>query len=111
MTIVDPQPPNDDLAAQWDARVASNLERLPAKAQRGLRWLLAPSRRLIRHVAGIALVLGGIFSILPILGLWMLPLGLALLSEDHPASKAYLERAARWIEGIVQRFRRRRNPP
>ena len=33
---------------------------------------------------GILLMLGGIFSILPLLGLWMLPLGLLLIAYDVP---------------------------
>ncbi len=33
---------------------------------------------------GLLLIVGGVFSILPVLGLWMLPLGLVLLSEDFP---------------------------
>jgi hypothetical protein len=30
------------------------------------------------------LILGGLLSFLPILGIWMLPLGLLLLAEDLP---------------------------
>ena len=32
----------------------------------------------------ILLILGGIFSFLPVLGLWMLPLGLLLIAQDVP---------------------------
>lgn len=32
--------------------------------------------------AGILLVIGGMLSILPVLGIWMLPLGLVLLALD-----------------------------
>jgi hypothetical protein len=41
-----------------------------------------PAHPLLRGLLGILLVLGGIFSFLPILGLWMLPLGLIVLSVD-----------------------------
>ncbi len=93
-------------AAAWDARVARALARGPATLRRRVLWLRRPERRWLRRSAGLVLVLGGIFSILPILGLWMLPFGLALLGEDHPSLKARLERAARWIEARVARFRR-----
>lgn len=49
-----------------------------------LGWAQRPSARLVRIPLGVLLVLGGIFSILPVLGLWMLPLGLLLLATDFP---------------------------
>jgi hypothetical protein len=54
----------------------------------------------VRIPLGILLVLGGIFSFLPVLGLWMLPLGLLLLALDliflqSPVNSAIL-RGGRW---------------
>jgi hypothetical protein len=46
--------------------------------------LRQPWAMLIRIPLGILLVIGGILSFLPILGLWMLPLGLLLLAIDLP---------------------------
>ena len=46
--------------------------------------------RWIRIPLGILLVIGGIFGALPILGFWMLPLGLILLSADFPWAKRAL---------------------
>ena len=57
--------------------------RFPAAAG-FLHWANRPSSRLLRIPAGILLILGGIFSILPVLGIWMLPLGLILLAVDFP---------------------------
>jgi hypothetical protein len=42
--------------------------------------------------------LGGVFAILPVLGLWMLPVGLVLLAEDMPALRRMTDRALAWIE-------------
>ncbi|AIQ90765.1 protein of unassigned function [Methylobacterium oryzae CBMB20] len=56
--------------------------------------------------AALALIGGGVLSFLPVLGLWMLPLGLALLSEDIPALKPRLEALARAVERAVSRFRK-----
>ena len=57
-------------------------DEVPAKAGRALRSLRHPNARWIRIPLGVLLVLGGIFSILPFLGIWMLPLGLVLLALD-----------------------------
>ena len=46
--------------------------------------------RWIRIPLGILLVVGGIFGALPVLGFWMLPLGLILLSADFPWAKRAL---------------------
>lgn len=101
-----PQRAVTELGAAWDARVAHALEIGPRGLRRPVGWLRQPSKRWLRLPIGSLLVLGGCLSILPVLGLWMLPLGLALLGEDHPPFKAVLERAARWGEGRWQRLRR-----
>ncbi|KAB1073360.1 hypothetical protein [Methylobacterium planeticum] len=85
-------------AEDWDARVTRLSEKMPDNLRRAVDWLREPSRLWIRVIAAILLILGGIFSILPVLGLWMLPLGLALLAQDVPVLKVPMERAARWIE-------------
>ena len=98
----------NDLALAWDARIESLLRRLPDRVAAAIAWLRKPSRYVIRFAAGALLVLGGIFSILPILGIWMLPLGLALLAEDLPGLKPRLERSARWIEARWKTWRGRK---
>jgi hypothetical protein len=40
---------------------------------------------LVRLPVAALLVIGGVFSFLPVLGIWMLPLGLMLLAVDIPA--------------------------
>lgn len=74
--------------------------KVPFSAQL-LAWLRRPGARLIRIPLGILLVLGGIFSFLPVLGIWMLPLGLLLLALDvallrEPVSAAVLRGSRRW---------------
>ena len=101
----------DVTAADWDARVERLSGKLPDRLHKAIDWLREPSRFWLRLAAAILFILGGVFSILPILGLWMLPLGLALLSEDIPGLKVPLERAARWIErtwnDLAARWRQR----
>jgi len=54
----------------------------------GDRKLHVPGPPLVRVLAGIALILGGVLGFLPILGFWMLPLGVLVLSVDlHPVRR------------------------
>ena len=92
-------------AAAWDTRVAHLLIKLPDRARSAIEWLRYPPRRWPRLAAAMLLIAGGIFSILPILGLWMLPLGLALMSDDIPWLKTPLEYSARWIERAWRKAR------
>ena len=60
--------------------------RMPLPASRGWRVTL-----------GIALVVGGIFGFLPILGVWMLPLGFLVLSVDFVFVRRWRRRlGVRW---------------
>lgn len=95
-------------AEDWDARVARLTGKLPERVRDAVAWLRDPSRRLLRIGAAALLILGGVFSILPILGIWMLPLGLALLCEDIPGLKVPMERAARWMVRTWHRVSGRR---
>ncbi len=67
-------------------RLARNLDNLAAGLPLGagglLRWLNRGSSRWIRILVGALLIVGGIFGFLPILGIWMLPLGGLLLAMD-----------------------------
>jgi hypothetical protein len=94
---------SDSTAADWDARVAHLLTKLPDRGRLAIDWLRHPPRRWLRLLAAVLLIGGGIFSILPVLGLWMLPLGLALMSDDVPWLKTPLECSARWIDRTWRR--------
>ena len=75
-----------------------------------LKRLRHPKAVWMRVPAGIALTGGGVFSILPGLGLWMLPVGLALLAHDVPAMRRPLARVLRFTNvKIEQRQERRQN--
>ena len=72
--------------------------RLPDRIACASRWLRQPESRLVRIPVALLLIVGGVFSFLPVLGLWMLPLGLALIAVDVPALRPPLARVLRWIE-------------
>ena len=73
-------------------------ERLPPGPARFVRWLRKPSSRYVRIPLAILLIVGGIFSFLPVLGLWMLPLGLLLFAQDVPILQKPLAQILGWIE-------------
>ncbi len=66
--------------------------------QPAIRWLRRPSARWVRLPAGLLLIVGSVFSILPVLGLWMLPLGVVLLAEDFAPLRRLTDRVLNWIE-------------
>ena len=72
--------------------------KLPARPAAFVRWLRKPSSRLVRIPLALLLVVGGVFSFLPILGLWMLPLGLLLIAQDVPFLQKPLADLLGWIE-------------
>ena len=71
-------------------------QELPGVAARQVRNLRHPDARWIRIPVGILLILGGVFSILPGLGFWMLPLGLLLIAYDVPFLRRPMARLTIW---------------
>ena len=61
------------------------------------RALTLPENRLLRVAIGVVLCLGGLLWFLPVIGLWMLPLGLAVLSIDIPFVRRHSRRAMIWL--------------
>src|ERR1700712_2260408 len=55
-----------------------------------------PRSRLARKATGIALIIGGFLGFLPILGFWMIPLGLLVLSQDVPIVRRWRRRLDVW---------------
>lgn len=97
-----------------DARLDRQFERISRQvpASRGfLDWVRKPQMHLIRIPLAIILVLGGIFSFLPVLGLWMLPLGLLVLAVDIPPLRRpvgdAIVRLQRFITNTQRRWRAR----
>jgi hypothetical protein len=72
--------------------------RVPISISQFIRWLRMPSSFAVRLVIAILLILGGIFSFLPVLGIWMLPLGLLLIAQDVPLLQKPLVAAFAWVE-------------
>lgn len=93
-----PVPLEDPAARRRERRVNRLIDLLPLRLQRAVRWLRRPGVRWLRLPAGLLLIVGGLLSILPLLGIWMLPLGLLLLAEDVPMMQRARDGLLDWIE-------------
>lgn len=54
----------------------------------------------IRSLVGILFMIGGVFGFLPILGFWMLPLGVAFVALDIPSTRHKIDD---WMEVLRER--------
>jgi hypothetical protein len=89
---------SDDHKAELDRQLAWFETKLSPRAAKFIGWLRKPSSRWVRIPVAILLIVGGIFSILPVLGLWMLPLGLVLFAQDVPMLQKPIARMLGWIK-------------
>lgn len=87
-----------DHKAEIDRHFAWFQSKLSPRMAGFVGWLRRPSSTLVRIPLAILLVLGGIFSILPVLGLWMLPLGLVLIAQDVPFLQKPMAHMLGWLE-------------
>ena len=81
-----------------DHRIERLIRRLPERRQSSVRWLRGPEARWVRLPLGGVFILGSFLFILPIFGLWMLPVGLLLLAEDFSALRRLRTRILDWTE-------------
>jgi hypothetical protein len=94
-----------------DWRLEKLIDRLPPRLSTVVRFLRRPSGVWLRIPAGLLLIVGSVFAFLPILGVWMLPFGLALLAEDIPVLKSLRTRVLDWIERRHPRWLESRSRP
>lgn len=85
--------------------------KLPSRPAKFVAWLRRPSSRYARIPLAIFLVFGGIFSFLPVLGLWMLPLGLLLFAQDVPPLRKPVAETLGWVERKWTERQRAKNAP
>ncbi len=62
------------------------------------KWRIRlPKSRFLRILIGILFIIGGLFGFLPILGFWMIPLGLTILSFEIPLVRRWRRRFVVWF--------------
>jgi hypothetical protein len=88
--------PTATTADDW--RLERLINRLPRRIRSTIRFVRQPSGRWLRIPTGLLLMAGGLLWFLPLVGLWMLPIGLALLADDLKALRCVRSRALDWIE-------------
>ena len=79
---------------------------LPGWLARPLHWVRNPKAWWIRLPLGLVMIAGGFLGFLPILGFWMLPLGLLLIALDIPLLQKPVARAIIWGRKKVRQWRR-----
>jgi hypothetical protein len=83
--------------AKLDNRLRRFSRRLPGKVGGFVEWLTDSSSSLVRLPIGLALIAGGLIGFLPILGFWMVPLGLVLIARDIPFLRRPMIGLLDWI--------------
>jgi hypothetical protein len=86
-----------ETAARAEENIEKLLGHLPAWAARFIRRMRRPRARWVRLPVALCLIPAGFFSFLPVLGLWMLPLGLLLLAVDVPLLQHHVHRFINWL--------------
>jgi hypothetical protein len=83
------------------ARLNRELDRLaphlPAWGVRWLRRIRSRAATIVRIPLAVVLIAAGFVGFLPILGFWMIPLGLALIALDVPFLRGPLASVLAWI--------------
>lgn len=82
--------------------------KLPDRLSRFIGWLVSPSGMWVRFPLGVLFILGGFFSFLPLLGVWMLPLGILLIAVDVPPVRRWVIRTWPKIEARWRLYRQRK---
>jgi purine-cytosine permease-like protein len=74
------------------------------------RSFAMPRSRAVRIAIGALLILFGIVGFLPVVGFWMIPLGVFVISHEFAMARRYRRRSVVWW-GRWRRPRRRDAPP
>ncbi len=90
-------------AQKLDAIVEKYSDKIPRPLGRFIRWMRNPKLRWLRLIVGTLLVIFGILGFLPILGFWMVPLGLIILAQDCKWLQRPTLNAVMWLESKLSK--------
>src|SRR6478752_9447344 len=91
--------------ADFDEEMDRFQGHMPDWAGRNFDRLRQPEAVWVRVPAGIALTGGGMLSFLPVLGIWMLPVGVALLAHDVRVMRKPVAHVLRFTNGKIEKRR------
>ena len=83
--------------------IREKLDRLPPRIAQSVHKLRNAQPAWLRLVAAALLIVGGLLWFLPVVGIWMLPVGLILVADQFPATKRLLVKLFRRMEGPTKR--------
>jgi len=81
---------------------------IPGWASRRLERIRRPGAAWIRVPTGVALTGGGCLSFLPVFGIWMLPIGVALLAHDFPVMRGPTARILHFANNKIEKRKRKK---
>jgi hypothetical protein len=84
-------------APDFHAEMDRLQSRLPGWLARLVNWARKPYAVWFRGPAALLFIAGGIVGFLPVLGFWMVPLGLALIAIDLPFLRGPFARGLSYI--------------
>ncbi|MFO1129589.1 MAG: hypothetical protein U1E66_14280 [Rhodospirillales bacterium] len=89
--------------ANYEEHLRKIQAKMPGRGAAALAWLSRPEVRPLRVSAAVLLMIGGLVGFLPVVGFWMLPLGVLLLAQDVP----FLRRFSVWMFNLFERWSER----
>lgn len=99
--------PQAQAKAEFDRHIDRVEKKLPRRPAKILRRVRQPSARYARWAIAAALIGGGILGFLPVLGFWMVPLGLILIAQDVPFLRPPLARFLNFVERKWRAWKKR----
>ncbi|MFD1913020.1 tryptophan synthase subunit beta [Halodurantibacterium flavum] len=87
---------------RFQRQVDAMMRRYPRMGQR-INPMMGRKQRLWRIPLAIFFIIGGFLAVLPIFGLWMLPLGVLLLAVDVPVLQPPASRGMIWLRRRLRR--------
>lgn len=98
MTAPSKETPNTPVATEGELTLKAKIARLTYKI---LYWGKHKVPFGARSVLGVLFMIGGVFGFLPVLGFWMLPLGVAFIMLDIPWTA---HKADAWMDSLKRRM-------
>ena len=90
-------------AKRFDRQINRLARRWP-RLGGGLAWLSAPGRWWLRLPVALVFVLGGLLGFLPVVGFWMLPIGVILIAVDLPVLRPAAGRLVVRLRAVFRRW-------